>query len=185
MSGKILIIDIETTGFMPEGKIVEIGAVSLDVETGDITEVFSELCKPEGITVGEVMGSWIIQNGYINPSELKLARPLKSVCADFQAAIDGQEWVGATAFNRAFDFPFLEREGIRLPEKLGCPMLLSTDVCKLPSKNGKAGYKWPKVEEAWSFLVGTPYTELHRGCDDAKHEAVIVWKLIGMGVFKY
>jgi DNA polymerase-3 subunit epsilon len=184
-SKKIMVVDIETTGFMPDGKIVEIGAASLDVETGLIEPVFDSLCKPEGITVGEVMHSWIIENGYIDPAELKTARPLKEVCAEFQRVMDSGEWIGATAYNRAFDFPFLEREGIVLPAKLPCPMLLSTNVCKLPSKNGKSGYKWPKVEEAWAHLVGTEYVELHRGCDDAMHEAQIVWELIKIGVYKF
>ena len=185
MKGKMLIIDVETSGFMPSGKIVEIGAVSLDVETGEISSVFDSLAKPEGITVGEVMNSWIVQNGYIDPAELKTARPLRVVCSEFQSAIDQGEWIGATAFNRAFDFPFLEREGVVLPRALPCPMLLATDVCRLPSRNGKAGYKWPKVEEAWAHLVGTEYVELHRGCDDAIHEARIVWELIKLGVYKF
>jgi len=33
MENKILIIDIETTGFLPKGKIVEIGIVELDILT--------------------------------------------------------------------------------------------------------------------------------------------------------
>lgn len=185
MSRNILIVDIETTGFMPLGKIVEIGAVSLDIDTGEIAPVFDSLCKPEGITVGEVRTAWIIENGYIDMVELKAARPLKQICAEFQSVIDNGDWIGCTAFNRQFDFSFLEREGIKLPKPLDCPMLLATDICKLPSRNGKPGYKWPKVEEAWAHLIGTEYVEKHRGCDDAIHEAQIVWKLIEMGIFKF
>ena len=48
------------------GKIVD--AASPDVETGEICAVFDSLCKPEGITVGEVMHSWIVENGYIDPA---------------------------------------------------------------------------------------------------------------------
>ena len=103
---------------------------------------------------------------------------------EFQEIIDGQQWVGATAYNRQFDFPFLELNGIKLPKALDCPMIVATNVCKLPSVNGRSGYKWPKVEEAWKILIGTDYTELHRGFDDAKHEAMIVWKLIELGYFK-
>jgi DNA polymerase III subunit epsilon len=185
MTKNILIVDIETSGFMPLGKILEIGAVSLNVETGEICQVFDSLCKPEGITVGEVMHSWIVENGYIDPAELKTSRPLKQVCAEFQATIDAGKWIGCTAYNRQFDFGFLEREGLRLPTPLPCPMLLATDVCKLPAVGGRRGYKWPKVEEAWATLIGTEYVEKHRGCDDAMHEAQIVWKLIEMGVYKF
>ena len=64
-------------------------------------------------------------------------------------------------------------------------MLLATDVCKLPSRNGKPGYKWPSVEEAWKhFFPNTKYVEAHRGADDAKHEALIVYELYKMGLFR-
>jgi DNA polymerase-3 subunit epsilon len=64
-------------------------------------------------------------------------------------------------------------------------MLLATDLCKLPSKNGYKDYKWPKVTEAFAFLFPDhEYTELHRGADDAIHEAMIVHKLFTMGIFK-
>jgi len=90
---------------------------------------------------------------------------------------------GATAFNNAFDFKFLESEGLVFCKKLPCPMLLSTNICKLPGQYGN--YKRPKVEEAHQFYFGdTGYTEKHRGADDAFHEADIVFELIKRGVFK-
>ena len=63
-------------------------------------------------------------------------------------------------------------------------MILSTNICKIPSPKGK-GYKWPKVQEAYDFLFGeTAYVEEHRGADDAYHEADIVYELYLRGVFK-
>lgn len=180
---KILVIDIETTGFLPLGKIVEIGAVELDTETGEIQTVFSRVTKPEGITRKEVEESWIVTNGYMSAEEIRLAGPLSWVIREVQALVDRYP-AGATAFNNAFDFGFLEKYGVVFPKKLPCPMLLSTDLCKLPSPNGKAGYKWPKVEEAWNYFFGdTGYTELHRGADDAAHEAQIVYELIKRKIF--
>jgi DNA polymerase-3 subunit epsilon len=90
---------------------------------------------------------------------------------------------GATAFNRKFDFDFLQSRGIQIPQKLPCPMLLATNVCKLPGKFGN--YKWPKVEEAYKhFYPDSEYREIHRGADDAMHEADIVLALYRMGIFK-
>ena len=40
---KILIIDIETTGFLPDGKIVEVGAVELCLETGNKKIIFDKV----------------------------------------------------------------------------------------------------------------------------------------------
>ena len=50
----------------------------------------------------------------------------------------------------------------------------------------KNGYlKNPNVEEAFKFFFpDIQYSEKHRGLDDAKHEAMIVYKLYQMGVFK-
>ena len=61
-------------------------------------------------------------------------------------------------------------------------MLVSTPICKIPNKWGKD--KWPKVEEAYNFFFpGNDYVELHRGADDAFHEADIVFELIKRGKF--
>ena len=60
-------------------------------------------------------------------------------------------------------------------------MKIATDVCKIPSMSG---YKWPNVQEAYDFFFGkTDYTELHRGADDAFHEADIVYELYKMEKF--
>jgi DNA polymerase-3 subunit epsilon len=91
---------------------------------------------------------------------------------------------GITAFNNRFDFSFLESRGIEFPKKLACPMLLLTEIMKLPKNNGYSGYKWPSVEEAFKyFFPETQYIEKHRGADDAKHEAMIVYELYKMGIF--
>ena len=70
--------------------------------------------------------------------------------------------------------------------ELPCPMLISTNICKIPGKRG--GYKWPKAEEAYNFFCRTEETdedwvELHRAADDAYHEAEIVKELYDRGVF--
>ncbi|MDD2999465.1 MAG: hypothetical protein PHV05_10430 [Candidatus Riflebacteria bacterium] len=88
----------------------------------------------------------------------------------------------ATAFNKRFDFEFLKSRGLKVKE-LDCPMLLAVNVCRLPGK--LRSYKWPTVEEAWKhFFPNEPYSEKHRGADDALHEAKIVYELYKMGVFK-
>jgi len=41
------------------------------------------------------------------------------------------------------------------------------------------------VEEAFDFFFpDNEYVEAHRGADDSKHEAMIVYKLYELGVFK-
>ena len=178
---KILITDIETTGFLNTGgSIVEIGAVSLDLENGEIKEVFNSLLKEDRLTAKD-REAWIFSNSDLTVEAVRNAPKSSHVFERFQELLN-QYPDGVTAFNNVFDFGFLEDRGLRF-KKLPCPMKISTNICKIPSPRGR-GYKWPKVEEAYKFFFpDTKYIEAHRGLDDARHEAEIVYKLYQMGVF--
>ncbi len=180
---KILIIDIETTGFINKGgKIVEIGIVELDTENGNKKVVFDKVTHEKGITRNEVENSWIIKNSDLSVEDVRLSKRLDLLKNEIQGIINNYP-AGATAYNRSFDFDFLESRGFKFPKKLPCPMILSTNILKLPGKYGD--FKWPKVEEAYDyFFSNNNYTEKHRGADDAMHEAEIVFELIKRGIFK-
>lgn len=183
---KILILDIETTGFLNQGgAIVEIGIVELDLDTGEIKEVFESLLKEKILTAKhrqEPFG-WIFNNSDLTVEAVRNAPDELEVFLQVQAILNKYP-LGCTAFNKKFDFDFLKSRGIGVKD-LPCPMILSTDICKLPNRSGHSGYKWPKVEEAFNhFYPDIEYTEKHRGLDDAKHEAMIVYKLYEMGIFK-
>lgn len=175
----ILVIDIETTGFLKEGgKIVEIGVVDLCLDSGDKNIIFNEVINP-GLKESELTNSWIVQNKYMTVEEILNGVYFNSVKEELQLLVN--RYYGATAFNKTFDFDFLKSYGINFHTELPCPMILSTDICKIP-KIGKGafypGYKWPKVEEAYKFFYpDSNYTEIHRGADDAFHEADIVFAL--------
>jgi DNA polymerase III epsilon subunit-like protein len=182
---EILIIDIETTGFLNQGgKIVEVGIISLNLETGEKKILFDSLVHERPITLAEVEKSWIVVNGYLTVENIRNSEELKNKIPEIKEIINSYP-NGATAFNKSFDFDFLKSRGINFPKELPCPMILSTDVCKLPNRNGYDSYKWPKVEEAWKhFYPEIEYVELHRGADDAFHEADIVLALYKLGIFK-
>lgn len=181
---KILIVDIETSDFLQRGgKIVEIGIVELDLITGERNILFDELVKEPAINLGELERAWIVKNSDLKPEDVMNAESLETLRPTIQNTLDAYP-EGATAFNNSFDFGFMESRGFVFPKKLACPMKLSTNVCKLPSRNG-FGYKWPKVQEAYDFFFGkTDYIEKHRGADDAFHEAQIVFELFKRGIFK-
>lgn len=180
---KILILDIETTGFLQKGgKIVEVGIVELDLSNGNRKIVYDEVCHERPITKQEVESSWIVQNSDLTLEAIQYSKQLIHLQAEIQSVLDAYP-LGATAFNNAFDFGFMENRGFQFPRKLDCPMKLSTDICKLPSPRG--GYKWPKVEEAHKYFFGdVGYVEKHRGADDAYWEAEIVYELFKRGIFK-
>jgi DNA polymerase-3 subunit epsilon len=181
---KILIIDIETTDFLQRnGKIVEIGIVELDLSNGERDIIYDRVCWETGLTEKEVDDSWIVKNSDLTKEAIRTSDNLNKLKPRIQQIINEYP-NGATAFNNAFDFGFLESRGFVFPKKLPCPMKLSTDICKLPSPKG-FGFKWPKVEEAHKHFFGdVGYIEKHRGADDAFHEAEIVYELFKMGVFK-
>jgi len=183
---KIAVLDIETTGFLLEGgSIVEIGIVELNLDNGEIKIVYDSLCRETRLTAKhrkEPFG-WIFRNSDLTPEEVRTAPPFDQVKNEVQAILNRYP-AGATAFNKKFDFDYLKDRGLTIKE-LPCPMLLSTPICKLPNKYGYSDFKWPKVEEAFAhFFPDIEYVEKHRGADDAKHEAMIVYALYQQGIFK-
>jgi len=80
MTSKILIIDIETTGFQNEGgKIVEIGMVELDLSTGNRCIVYDEVCHETGITLKDVSESWIIKNSDLTIEAVRHSKNLEKL----------------------------------------------------------------------------------------------------------
>jgi len=47
-----------------------------------------------------------------------------------------------------------------------CTMKQSTNLCKLPHKNRRAGYKWPKLEELHQFLFNESFEGAHDAMAD-------------------
>lgn len=172
----IAIVDIETTGLKyNEELILEIGIVLLNLKTGEIKKIYDEVVKEDGFGE-EHKESWVFNNSDLTFEEIIRASPLDNI--KIQKIFNKYN---ATAYNKKFDFDFLKSRGLIINE-LPCPMIISTDICKLPGFYGN--YKYPKVQEAWNFFFGeTDYVEKHRGGDDAKHEALIVYELYKRGLF--
>ena len=179
---EIIILDIETTGFSPaDDMIVELGMVKLDFDTGKCTALFDRRFKELNWSAKHEK-AWIFEQGYMKPSDLDGAKPLKhsieqikEILAPYKGRI--------TAWNSAFDFKFLEYHGIDLSGNLPCPMQVSTSYFKIP--NARGGYKWPKAQEAYDVLFpNEPYIEKHRGFDDAVFEAKIIFDLYHKGIYR-
>lgn len=174
---EIVVVDIETTGlYVDVNKIVEIGLVKLNLETGERTQLMNYVCHEDGITKLEIENSWIFNNTDLNVEQIQYSINLKRLIPTIQRIFDKYP---ATAFNSKFDFGFLENRGLNIPNKYHDPMLILEKVMKLPQKNKKySGYKYPSVQEAYDYLFpDNDYTELHRGGDDAFHEAQIIYEI--------
>lgn len=177
--GKILIVDIETTGFQNQGGlIVEIGLAELNLKNGDVKEVYSSVVKEAsfGPDHANQPFGWIFSNSDLKYSEVESAVSLESEKPKIQSIIDDYP-LGITAFNKNFDLPYLRSRGFTMTD-LPCIMLSATPVLKIKSRFKKGEYKWPNVEEAWHyFFKNSGYVEAHRAADDAVHEAKIAYEL--------
>jgi len=187
---KILVIDIETSGFLNQGgKIVEAGIVELDLDSGIKKILFNKIINP-GLADNVIQNSWIVKNKYMNLIEIKNADNFCKYKEEIQSIIDKYD-NGVTAFNRSFDIDFLKSEGIEFKKLLPCPMQLSVNVLKIPPTERMKMYgyghkfKTPNAQESYNyFYPESGYIELHRGADDAMHEADIVKKLYDLEIFK-
>ena len=179
---KVLIVDIESTGFSSrKDKIIEIAIVELDLTNGNVEIVFDELINEYGLTQNEFTESWIFKNSNIKMSDIAQAKNLQYHWLKIQEIISANP-IGITAFNNSFDFRFLAERQFYILRKLKDPMRLSKNICRIPDKRGNN--KNPTVEEAYNyFYPGENYIETHRAAHDAIQEAKIVYKLYKMGVF--
>lgn len=182
-SNKILIIDLETTGLSSfHDKILEIGIVELDLETGHRRIIFDQMFNPME-KFNKLKSCWVITNKFIDLRDVVVSDQLEKYRYEIQDIISSYD-NGITAYNNVFDFGFLKSNGFDLEHKLDCPMKLATDVCKIKGKRSDT-YKWPSVQECYDHLFpNNEYVEKHRGADDALHEAKIVYELYLRGIFK-
>jgi DNA polymerase-3 subunit epsilon len=166
-----LYFDTETSGLpAKEGSpltlqphIVQLAALLVD-ETFNEVASFSTLIKPEG---------WVIDpgaekvHGISHEKATRYGISVRSAMSTFvqfsRAATIG------VAHNIAFDEKLVryELERFDQPDHLAllkreCTMLASTNVVRIPNLN-RGGFKWPKLEEAYSYF----FTETLKGSHDA------------------
>ncbi len=174
---KILVLDIETTGFSPEKDlIVEVGVVLLDLDNGCIEPVFHQLVKEKDFC-HDHKDSWVFENSDLDYNDVITAKPLDIAKLQGLMALHP-----VAAWNCKFDFGFLQHRGLIL-KALPCPMMKSVSFFMIKGKFSK--WKWPSVQEAWDHLFPkSNYIEKHRGLDDAIHEAKIMHTLYHKDAWK-
>jgi DNA polymerase III epsilon subunit-like protein len=175
------VFDTETSGLLlkgPDGKFLPAEAegqprlcqltmlhVNLNL---DIVKKESFYVKPDG---------WKIDPGAFQAHGLtiefleKRGVPVRQVLDAYTAAIkDGRTLI---AHNAQYDMKVMRGELRRAGmEDLfedspnACTMRSLTGVCKIPNRNGRAGYKWPTLEEACTHF-NIPYSNGHDAEGDA------------------
>jgi DNA polymerase III epsilon subunit-like protein len=175
---KLLVVDIETTGFYANSDaIVEIGIALVDTDTKEIELVFDNVIKHKKFNTKRHKDSWIFQNTTLTVQDVENAKTLESYQTEIQGLFDKYKM---TAYNKSFDVRFLTAAGFKMDE-VKCLMQTATQYSTFKDKNGKI--KKPSVEEIYNqfFMTdGEIYVEEHRAGADAKDEAKILLHMVGL-----
>ena len=175
---KLLVVDIETTGFYVQSDaIVEIGIALVDTVTKEIELVFDNVIKHNKFNSKRHKNAWIFQNTTLTVEDVENAKPLDEYKEEIQALFDKYKM---TAYNKSFDLRFLNAAGFKISD-VKCLMQTATQYSEYKDKNGKT--KKPSVEEIYNqFFMknGEIYVEEHRAGADAKDEAKIMLHMVGL-----
>jgi DNA polymerase III epsilon subunit-like protein len=175
---KLLVVDIETTGFYVQSDaIVEIGIALVDTVTKEIELVFDNVIKHDKFNSKRHKNAWIFQNTTLTVEDVEKAKSLDDYKEEIQGLFDKYKM---TAYNKAFDLRFLKEAGFQMSD-VKCLMHTATQYSEYKDKNGKT--KKPSVEEIYNqFFMksGDVYVEEHRAGADAKDEAKIMLHMVGL-----
>lgn len=180
-NSKIAVVDIETTALKSEiGTIVEVGICELNLQDGNIEKLIDTVVCETDFNRSRAAHAWVFQNSsltvedVLNAPSWELIKPqITQIFNDYPV----------TAYNLQFDLTWLRDRGVKLGKVLLDPMIESTNILQLPSKNPNySSFKWPTVEECWQwYFPDVEYVELHRAYDDCFHEAQIFHKMYTVG----
>ena len=176
---KILVVDLETTDLKPsKGDIIEIGAVLLSAD-GTIEKAVDVVVRPTR-SVEAWQNCWTLKNTDLTVEAVLASKPLVKVRDSLQVLL----WhYPVTSYNRDFDTGYLKYNGFKARWCSACPMLIASEVMKLPGNYNN--YKWPKLQEAWKyFFPGVVYKIHHRALDDAWCTAQIIQRLKELGYYE-
>lgn len=175
-----LIFDTETTGFPSaklapndpkQARIVQLAFVLLDEHLNERT-AYSTLVKPNG--KWEVSSGAQSVHGISTKDCDKFGAPIDVVMDVFHAAYEASS--KRVAHNIAFDKQLINIEmhcvdGVcpyTWDGNTHCTMELMTAICKLPPTRGRAGYKWPKLSEAYQYVTGQELQGAHDALADVR-----------------
>ena len=175
-----LFYDKEATGFPiwkepsdhpDQPHIVQMAAKLVDDDTRRTVQSINLIIKPDGweipAEVTEIHGittEHAIDVGVDEATAVQLMYSLSRV-ADKRIAYNESfdSRIMRIALKRYYGENIAERWKAQQVE---CTMRMSTPICNLPKGNGRAGQKWPKLEEAYEFFTGKQMENAHSAMAD-------------------
>lgn len=178
-----VIFDTETTG-LPDWKLpadhpdqprLASAAFLLADDDFNVTEEFYSLVKPDGWQMSEeAMRVTGITMEKLNDE----GRPVRELLDFYAAAIDAGRI--SCAHNHQFDGKMMRGELRRagMNDKFEqtptiCTMRSMTNICKIPPKGNRGGYKWPTLSEALVFIHAENLGD-HSAINDARGVAELL-----------
>lgn len=98
---RLVVVDVETTGFKREDRVIELGL--LWIESGEVVMDLTKLCNP-----GMELPQEIVDLTGITQEEVDGAEPFSTVADFLIDTLEGPSVV--VAYNSSFDFRFLRKE---------------------------------------------------------------------------
>ena len=137
------------------------------------------IIKPEGFYIPEATANI---HGITTARANEEGVALKTVLNEFKDFVEQSDFL--VAHNMSFDEKIIGAEFLRnkmqdclVGKNKICTKEISTDFCKIPSSNGKAGFKWPKLAELHYKLFGEEFEDSHNASADIRATAKCFWEM--------
>lgn len=175
------IFDCETTGFIvpnygPEnphqGRMCQVACLLLDENFREVSSYYALIQLEEHVEINK--GAYE-KHGISKEMCDRFGVPIQAALIQVDAL--SCKSTHQVAYNIAFDQGFItheermifgnQNELLKFRNPI-CTMKLTTDICKIPYPSGKAGYKWPKQEEAYKILFNEELVDSHNALADVR-----------------
>lgn len=172
-----LFFDTETTGF-GKARLVQLGAILQDIETGRILSEINTMVHSEDFPIPKDASDI---HGITNELADAYGLHMASVDRIFAFMLSKSDVV--VAHNIQFDLTIikhnLELSGNIIGKKRQfCTMQNTIDILKLPGRYPGGNYKWPKMQEAYVHYFGKEFEGAHDAMADVRACRDVYLKLV-------
>lgn len=183
----IMVLDTETTGLGPqdgrEDTIISIGAAILKKSPKGyvVVDRYHSFIKPEERFIENGRADTAMNINKITIQDLNKAKPIEWVAEDFYQWTEGHPIDSITAYNIAFDRPFLDPQFVCFDDERWGPCIMLEFAEIYGDFNSFHGnYRWKKLSVAQKYYdVKLPAGEqLHNAGADAYLAAIVLSEML-------
>lgn len=162
-----LFFDTETTGFKGS-RLVQLGAILQDLETGKIISELNTMVNTGGFPIPENASNI---HGITNQIADKYGITMGAVDKLFGWMLTNSDVI--VAHNIQFDLDIVSTnlpisKDLLVGKETFCTMKNTMNVLKLPSKFKGGSYKWPKLIESYKYYFGAEFDNAHDAMADVR-----------------